>query len=180
MRYMRPLIVLLAIALGGDIRPAAQGVPDEYRLKAAFLYQFPQFIEWPPSAVEPADSIQLCVSRPSPFGTALEELTRGETLHGRPLSVREIASSADLAGCHLLFVRGKSGVTDALLKAAVGRPILTVGDSDRFLEAGGIIALKMVNRRVRFEVNIAAANGSGLRVSSQLLGLALSVRGGPS
>jgi hypothetical protein len=172
--------MLLAIALVGDIPTTAQGVPDEYRLKAAFLYQFPQFVEWPSAAVATAGSIGLCVTKPSPFGAALEQLIRGESLSGRPLAVREISGTADLHGCHVLFAGGRRGATDALLKATVGRPILTVGDSDQFLDAGGIIVLRMVNRRVRFEVNVVAARTSGLRISPQLLDLALRVRGGPS
>lgn len=176
----RTILVLLAIAVPGAIRPAAQGVPDEYRLKAAFLYQFPQFVEWPAGAVASAESIGLCVAKPSPFGATLEQLVRGESLSGRPLAVREVTGVADLHGCHVLFAGGRRSVTDALLKAAVARSILTVGDSDQFLDAGGIIVLRMVNRRVRFEVNVEAARTAGLRISPQLLDLALKVRGGPS
>lgn len=178
-RYLRPFVVVLAVA-GGEVRSAAQNIADEYRLKAAFVYQFPQFVEWPAGAVEAAPAISLCVARPSPFGPVLEQLVRGESLKGRPLTVREIASAADLAGCHVVFAPAKSGLTAGLLKAAAGRPILTVGDADRFLDAGGIIALRVVDRRVRFEVNVAAAKTAGLHVSSQLLDLALRVHGGPS
>jgi hypothetical protein len=82
-----------------------------------------------------------------------------------------------LTGCHALFAGARSDTAPAVVKAAVGRPVLTIGETDRFLEAGGIILLKVVDRRVRFEVSTANAQKAGLRISAQLLGLAAAVRG---
>jgi hypothetical protein len=156
-----------------------QGVSEEYRLKAAFVYRFPQFIEWPASALANTPSIDLCVLRPNPFGDDLRALVQGETLGGRPLRVRDITASDDVAGCHLVFAP-RSQTSEALLKATAGRPILTIGETDRFLDAGGIIALKVVDRRVRFDVSATNAQKAGLRIDARLLSLAASVRGGPS
>jgi hypothetical protein len=152
---------------------------DQYRVKAAFVYRFPQFVDWPPEVLAAAPTLDVCVLRPNPFGADLEELTRGETVNGRMLRVREIAGPINLEGCHVVFI-GSGAAPGAVLKAAAGRPILTVGETERFLDEGGIIALKIVDRRVRFEVHDERARQSGLRISAQLLNLAMSVRRGPS
>jgi hypothetical protein len=169
-------VYLLSAPLSGR---AAQPVPNEYRLKAAFLYQFSQFVEWPSTAWRDAAAVQICILRPNPFGQELEAIVRGETLEGRPFAVKEIAAPDALAGCHLLFVGATAPGAGGVLKAARGASILTVGEGERFLDDGGIIALRVVERRVRFDVNASAAQKAGLRISSQLLSLALNVRGGP-
>jgi hypothetical protein len=79
-----------------------------------------------------------------------------------------------------LFVSARSGDASAVLRAAAGRPVLTIGEADGFLEGGGIITMKIVDGKVRFEIHAANAQKAGLRISSQLLSLALAVRGGPS
>jgi hypothetical protein len=174
---------LLFVALLGSIctqpRLVAQVVPEEYLLKAAFMFQFPQFVEWPSAIWQDARNVQLCVVEPNPFGSELEHLIRGEALNGRPLAAKEIFGADELAGCHLLFVSQRSGDPSAVLRATAGHPVLTVGEAEDFLESGGIIALKMVDGKVRFEIHAANAQKAGLRISSQLLSLALAVRGGP-
>jgi hypothetical protein len=156
----------------------AQSTPDEYRLKAAFVYRFPQFVEWPPSALQEARTVDLCVLQPNPFGSQLEQLVTGESLSGLPLRVRVINTVEAIQGCHALFASARSEVAEAALKAVAGRPILTVGESDHFLDAGGIISLKVVDRRVRFDVSATNAQKAGLRISAQLLNLAATIRGG--
>jgi hypothetical protein len=176
----RLLIVVLVSLVSAHGRVLGQDVANEYRLKAAFMYQFPQFVEWPSATWEDARTVQFCIAEPNPFGSELEQLVRGESLNGRPLSVKAVAGTDELVGCQLLFVGARSDVASAVLPAAIGKPILTVGEGDRFLDNGGIIALKIVDGRVRFEVHTANAQKAGLRISSQLLQLALTVRGGPS
>ena len=175
----RRSVILLATLIAAYAGVRAQDASGEYRLKAAFVYQFPQFVDWPDEAWHGAPAVQLCVLQPNDFGSALDELTRGESLNGRPLVVRQIARVADLDGCHLAFAGARSDAT-GLLKAAATRPILTVGESDGFLRDGGVILLRVVNRRVRFEISTANARRAGLRISSQLLALATSVHGGTS
>jgi hypothetical protein len=165
---------ILGVAAG---HAAAQSEQGEYRLKAVFLYQFPQFVEWPEPAWRDAKAVQLCVARPNPFGEELERLVRGDSLRGRPLAVRTVASPGELEGCHLLFVGAKAPNADAMLKVSAQRAILTVGETDAFLSSGGIVTLKVINNLVRFEVDAGAAQRAGLRMSSQLLGLANDVRG---
>jgi hypothetical protein len=175
--FPRSLLIGVAAVICVPGHPAAQSASDEYRLKAAFVYRFPQFVEWPEAAVQDSRTLDLCVLQPNPFGSDLENLVNGESLNGRPLRVRVIASVDALTGCHALFAGARGDTAAAVLKAAVGRPVLTIGETDRFLEAGGIILLKVVERRVRFEVNTTNAQKAGLRISAQLLGLAAAVRG---
>jgi hypothetical protein len=174
----RPLVFLLVALCGAAGRPAAQQpVSNEYRLKAAFIFQFPQFVDWPASALEGAEAVRICVARPNPFGSELSQLVRGESLKGRPIEFAEISEPNAVSGCHMLFLGAEAPVR-GLLKMASGRPVLTVGEGDRFLDDGGVIALRVVGRRIRFEISDANARASGLRISSQLLGLATAVRGG--
>ena len=171
---------LLAVAIVSWLpaHPTAQSASDEYRLKAAFVYRFPQFVEWPAAAVQDSRTLDLCVLQPNPFGPDLEQLVNGESLDGRPLRVRVVAGVDALPGCHAVFAGARSEASAAVLKAVAGRPVLTVGETDRFLDDGGIIVLKVVERRVRFEVNATNAQKAGLRINAQLLSLAAAVRGG--
>ena len=172
---IRHLVALFILA--GFVSEPVTGQSDAhaYRLKAVFLHRFPQFVEWPETVWRDAPSGQLCVAQPNPFGAELSGLLRGESLRGRPLVTRDVSASAQLDGCHLLFVGAGASGGDALLKAARERPILTVGETDAFLRSGGMITLKLINNRVRFEVNAGAVQRAGLRMSSQLLALATNV-----
>lgn len=159
----------------------AQEAQPEYQLKAAFLSKFPEFTEWPESALNSRQTIDICVPRPSPFGKALDELVAGETLRGRTLVTREIGSVQAVDTCQLLFVPIQSALDrKQLLARAEKRPVLTVGDYPSFLDEGGIVNLRVVGGRVRFEIDVAAADRAGVRLSSQLLRLALNVRRGPT
>lgn len=143
------------------------------------MSKFPQFVTWPPESLDGRPTIDLCVAPPNPFGSDLASLVEGEVVSGRSLAVRTVDTVAGLRGCHLLFVREATrNAVHPLLAAAQLLPILTVGDDEDFLDQGGIVALRLVGGRVRFDVNDEAARHVGLRISSQLLTLALSVRGG--
>jgi uncharacterized protein DUF4154 len=173
------LLVTAATMLGATpLWPQTTAPSEEYRLKAAFVYRFPQFVEWPAPALEGHESVAICVLRPNPFGAVLRELIAGETLNGRRLAIREIDGPSAIAGCHVVFVPGTgTPAGKAVLKAVAHRPVLTVGESPRFLDEGGVISLQVIDRRVRFEVSATAAERVGLRLSSQLLRLAVRVRG---
>lgn len=170
-------IRILALTLAATVSPvwAQMDAATEDRLKAAFVYRFPQFVEWPATALDGRETVDICVVEPNPFGTALEALVAGESLNGRRLAVRHVSSTANMNGCQVLYIPGTDA--RALLARVANRPILTVGDSPRFLDDGGIIRLTLVNRRVRFEVNALAAERAQIRLSSQLLRLATLVRG---
>lgn len=178
---VRAWAVLFAMALAWSPGGTAQDVAPEYQLKAAFISKFPEFTEWPSAVLDRRGALAICVVSPSPLGAALAEFTAGEALRGRPMQVREVGAATDVDTCHVLFVpRQSEAGGKALLARARTRPILTIGESPAFLDEGGIVKLNLVAGRLRFEVNAGAASRVGLKLSSQLLRLALDVRSGPS
>ena len=145
----------------------AQEISLEYQVKAAYLFNFTKFVDWPADAIAPGAPLTICVAAPNPFGRALEETIRGEVVGGRTLATRVVR---DPAGCHVLFV--PDGVSAApLLRDARTRPILTVGESEDFLRDGGVINFVMQGGKVRFDISPEAAERAQLRVSSRLLRL---------
>lgn len=170
-------LVAQAVSLSGQSPPP---VLNEYRVKAAYVYRFSQFVTWPPAALAGAATIDICVLRPSPFGGELAQLVRGESVEGRAVRVREVAGADAVAGCHAIFVGADAPGARNVVRAATGHHILTVGESESFLNDGGIIALRVIDRRVRFEVDAANARRAGLRIAAQLLNLAVRVRDGGS
>ena len=159
--------------------PLARGSVPESRLKAALLSKFPQFVDWPGPAIEGRPTLDVCVAAPDPFGADLQELLTGEQVNARPLALRHVATAADVDGCHLLYLPAQGYARHPpLLGAVADRPVLTVSDAPNFLDDGGMVALRVVGDRVRFDIDAAAARRVGLRISSQLLRLAVSVRGG--
>jgi hypothetical protein len=158
----------------------AQSTVDEYRMKAAFLFHFAQFVEWP--ADTPADggnSLFLCTLGEDPFRGELENTVEGKQIGSRTLRIRHLKSPQDTRGCHVLFISKSEGKhIPALLANLRNAPVLTVGEADDFLGAGGIIRFCLEGNRVRFEINREAAESARLRISSQLLLLAKNVVGG--
>lgn len=142
----------------------------EDRLKAAFIYNFTQFIEWPDSAA--SDSLNICVLGNATFARELGTIN-GKQAHGKPIVVIHLADDASLRQCHVLFVRVTNPVyRDSLLKRLEAQPVLTVSDSRGFAGAGGTVQFFLDNNRVRFAINKEAADRAGLEVSSKLLSLA--------
>ena len=166
-----------SLALLAAAAPAsAQGRIEADRVIAAFLLRFPQFVEWPEDALDGRDDFEICVAEPDPFASHLEDMIAGQQLEGRQISSRRVSSPRGIARCHVLYMSSVTGRAAALLEAATGQPVLTVGESSDFLDRGGVINL-LVGPRIRFEVNAEAADRAGLTLSSQLLNLAVSVRG---
>lgn len=172
--------VLLAAGLAfAAARPAAaETAPSrEYQIKAAFLYNFARFVEWPPAAFAGPDApLQLGILGEDPFGPALDDLARSETVQHRRLVVRRSRRAEDLRGCQLVFV-SRSELAADILPGLGGSPILTVGDAEGFARQGGMIDFYLDANRVRFEINSEAARRGGLRISSQLLSLGRLVEG---
>lgn len=121
-------------------------------------------------------TLDICVTGSGATERALRELTSGESLNGMRLIVRDTPSARELSSCHVLVLAGARPDRELMHRVAP-LPILTVGDNPTFLDDGGIIQLKVVDRRVRFEISMPAAAHAGLTLSSQLLRLASSVRG---
>src|SRR3712207_797495 len=121
-RSFRRFVVALVLSAivpitAGHGRLHAQAVPNEYRLKAAFVYQFPHFVEWPAAALKAAGTLQICVVQPNPFGGDLDSLVRGESVNGRPLAVKEVGVTDGVGDCHVLFVSSAAKGAGALIRA---------------------------------------------------------------
>ena len=147
------------------------------QIKAAFLLNFVRYVEWPSSAFEAAGTpLVLCVLEQNPFGNALERTVAGEIAGGRSLEVRLVPTVQQANGCHLLFFPHAAPLRASSATSETGTaPTLTVGESADFIQMGGIINLVTVAGRVRFEVNVGAAERRGLRISSRLLRLAVTI-----
>jgi hypothetical protein len=177
---MRPLLgaAVAALSLGHALGAAgASSSPRavEYAVKAAFLYQFARFVEWPPSSPAASGPVRICVIGDDPFGDALDLATQDKRVTGRPLSVRRYRGIADLKPCAIVFVPGP----DPLAAAAVahrlrGSATLIVGEAPEFRVHGGMIAFRVERDVVRFDINQHAAETEGIRISARLLGLAAS------
>jgi len=146
---------------------------SEYEVKAAFLLNFMQFVEWPAGATTNAEApLLIGVLGADPFGATLEGTIKGETIHGRPLAIKRTRQVAELKDCHLIFVcRSEKAQLKEIVSALRGCPALTVSDVEQFCRHGGMIGLLNEGSRIRFEINQKAAEQSNLKISSKLLRL---------
>lgn len=167
-------ILLLAVLTGGA---SAQEGAGEYEVKAAFLYNFAKFVEWPGNAFgSPTDPLVLCVYGDDPFGESLDAVIQGERVGGRRLVVHRTREIPQLRGCHVVFLSQRARERyPEVLGSLRGRSVLTVGEGDGFLTDGGMIRFVLEQNRVRFEINLDAAERNRLKLSSQLLRLARAV-----
>lgn len=168
-----PPALLALVAVLSSIH-AETPLADEYPVKAAFLFNFAKFVEWPADAFKsPADPIAICVLGQNPFGTALEDVVRGKTVANRTFVVREISNAQQASTCQIVFVSASERKHFRfLLDGLKERSILTVGEGDDSTANGGIINFKLKDARVRIEIDPGAAGRAGLRISSKLLSLA--------
>jgi uncharacterized protein DUF4154 len=169
-------LILLAGAL-----PAASACAqslDEYRVKAAFLYNFAKFVEWPPGAFRsPTDRIAICVLGQDPFDGALEDAVKGKTLEGRPFVVAKISEVNPTERCQIVFIAASERKrVPSILADLRGSSALTVGETGDFAVKGGIVNFKIEDGHVRLEINVEAAGQAKLHISSKLLSLAQIVR----
>jgi hypothetical protein len=150
----------------------------EYQVKAAFLYNFAKFIDWPSSAfTDPKQPLDICVYGRDPFGPALEDALLGKTIGERRVSLGRAMQFQDLVGCHVVFVGPSAHESAAdLANRLKGRAVLLVGESDGFAASGGTIQFTIEDNRVHFVINPDAADRAGLKISSKLLALAKIVR----
>ena len=142
---------------------------DEYPVKAAFLFNFAKFVEWPADAFKgPEDPIAICVLGQNPFGSALEDVVRNKTVANRAFVVREVSNAQQASKCQIVFVTASERKRfRSLLEELKGHSILTVGEAEDFTANGGIINFKLKDARVRIEIDAGAADRAGLRISSK-------------
>lgn len=161
------LIVVTSFSAGARTAPPAA----EYQVKAAYLFNFGQFVEWPVHAYDsPSAPFVIGVVGEDPFGNTLDEAIAGESLGGHPLVVRRFKNIEDISACNILFIgRSEAARLDETLKAMKGRSVLTVTDIAGAERRGAIIVLVNDNNRIRMRINVAAAKASNLVISSKLL-----------
>lgn len=164
---------LLAAGILLAVPANAATEPLEYAVKAAYLYKFGFFVQWPPAAFAAASSaVNLCVLGDDPFGETLDTAVNGQHIGGRPIVIKRMKTIAKGSGCHILYITG-----DAVpaLEAVKGSSVLTVTDGHK-QTAPGIINFVLKDNRVRFTIDDEAAAQNNLAISSKLLSLALSVK----
>jgi YfiR/HmsC-like len=164
--------VLLSVApVGADVMEDVR--IDEYQVKAAFLYKFAKFVDWPARPAR-GTSFVLGIAGNERVVAVIDEVVRGKTVHGRPLELRMLRPGEDPRECDMLFVTIAEDrhVADLVRRASQGG-VLTIGEGDLFLRDGGMIRFVADGNRVRFQINAAGARDAGFTISSQLLSLAL-------
>jgi hypothetical protein len=173
------LTALLSLAAGVAALPDSisarskepPAVTQEYDLKAVFLFNFAQFVEWPANAFAEAKApVIIGVLGDDPFGKSLDDVVAGEIVRNRPLTVRRYRSVEEIDRCHILFISpSESNRLDRIMAALAHRSILTVGDTKDFTSQAGVIGFELWQRRLRLRINVAAAKAAGLTISSKLL-----------
>jgi hypothetical protein len=162
---------LLTLFLASPV-PAAEFNPSrEFQIKAVFLYNFAQFIDWPADAFEsPESPLVIGVLGADPFGPFLDQTVHGEKVNGRPLVVRRFQSAGEIDLCHILFISGSEAAQAQQIVASLkGRPVLTVSDWEEPRLQTAVVRFLMERGRVRLRINLDAAKSAGLNISSKLL-----------
>lgn len=175
--------VVFALAILFLIAPFAWAFADpdadldqgEYQTKAAFLFNFAKFVDWPPHKFTQPDSpLIIGIVGSDPFGELLEEAVQDKRINDRTVMVRHIDDMEELRKCHILFVcRSEVTRLPKILWEVRGDNVLTVGETDKFISRGGIINFVMVGSAVRFQIDNNAAKRAGLKISSKLQQLAV-------
>lgn len=170
------VVVLVARAAPAAGEPPAA---TEYQIKAAFLYNFALFVEWPPDAApQPNTPFLIGIFGEDPFDADVEQAMKDETVNGRPIVIKHFSRVEDLEFSHILFIRAAERARLKSILDAVHRwSALTVGETERFTEQGGMVNFTLKGNRVRFEINREATTRAGLKISSKLLNLAEEIRG---
>ena len=172
-------IALACLLLAAPARVRAQNELSEYQIKAAYLFNFLKFVEYPnESFADPLAPIVIGVVGEDPFGSALPQVVIGKTVQGRDLVIHVYRTGEDLRGAHILFISASERKKlPMILSSLRGSSVLTVSDTAGFLDAGGMIQFLYENDRVRFAINVDATSRAKLKMSSKLLSLARVVGG---
>ena len=171
----RILAALSAVLLTFSTSRAQDAVVSEYRLKAAFLFNFAKFVEWPPEAFSgPKSPLVIGVLGDNPFGADLEETVRNKFIGERQIEVKTIPSLSGVTNCQILFISiSEQKRLPEILENLRGASVLTVSEAEHFTEAGGMINFVNEGSKIRFQINDETARKAKLKVSSKLLSLAV-------
>ncbi len=178
MRIIRPLrplwlttLAASALAFLGTSQIYAQPV-SEYQVKAAYLYNFAKFVEWPPQSFPTANSaFRFCVLNDESFAEELARTVMGKVVGGRAAEVIPVKNAGEARSCQIVFISASETAPSEFIKTCASN-VLTVGETNDFAKQGGMINFVMQNNRVQFQVNHRAAAEAGLRISSRLLSVA--------
>jgi YfiR/HmsC-like len=174
---LRFLVVAWALVAATGL-PAQQPKPNEFQVKAAYLYNFGRFVEWPDErGSDKDDAFEICVLGADPFGPTLDATLARETIAGKSVAAKRISKPQDVDSCRILFISSsEEGHLKQVLAALEKTSVLTVSDIPGFSERGGMIGFILEGDRVRFDVNLASAQDARLTLSSELLKVATNVR----
>ncbi len=177
-RLMATAVIGCVVVANSVATRAALTSRQEYGLKAAFLYNFAKFIDWPAdSFADDGSPLIFGVLGSDPFGSALDKTLQGKTVRGRSLVIRRFREVEDVRACHILFVGRSEGKRLAqTLESLQGSAVVTVGETKGFARVGGIINFFTEQDKLRFEINVEAAEREGLKISAHLLNLARVLR----
>lgn len=166
--WLAAMVFLFASAVTGLAEPAPS---REYQIKAVFLFNFAQFVEWPPDAFPEANSpLVIGVLGEDPFGQALDETVRGEQVGSRPLLIRRWRRIEDIGPCHILYISSSEQLhREKIIARLNARSTLTVGDGEDFARRGGMIRFFTDHNRIRLQINLEAVRAARLTISSKLL-----------
>ena len=171
-RHIKRFAIVWLMLVGLAVPPksaSAQTQATASQVKAVFLYNFTQFVTWPPQALQNGPFV-IGLLGGDPFGNYLDAVVAGEKVNGHPIVIRRYNSVNDVGACHLLFVHQADA--KEVVRQVRGRSVLTVGDSEDFISEGGLIRFFIQQNRIRLQINAAAARTLQLNISSKLLRLA--------
>ncbi|MES1180225.1 MAG: YfiR family protein [Verrucomicrobiota bacterium] len=168
------ILLLLQIFVPGFKAGAQDTSPTEYQIKAAFLYNFAKFVEWPPQAFAGDQSpIVIGVLGKNVFDDNLEKIIHGKTVNNHPFLFKEFHAVAEATNCHILFISASEEKRlPKILESLRGASVLTVSETDQFIADGGMIDFVIEDKKIHFQINDEAAKKAGLKISSKLLSLA--------
>jgi len=173
-RASQNVVLAAVLIVVAPFTRAQDSPPSEYQLKAAFLFSFAKFVDWPPRSFASQQSpFAICILGADPFGTAIDDTLRGKTIGEHPVVIERVKEPSNVRHCQILFISSAEKHRLAeILMALQGANILIVGESEHFADSGGTIELMLEQNHIRFAINTDAAESSGLRISSKLLALA--------
>lgn len=180
-RASAPILLLLVLFVSAPGAGAQTNPPSEYQVKAAFLFSFAKFIDWPPNSFAgPQSPFAICILGADPFGKTIDDALEGKTIGDHAVVVQRAKDVADARRCQMVFVSSSEKQhLPEIIERLQGANVLIVGETERFANSGGTIELMLEQNHVRFAINTDAAETAGLRISSKLLALAKIVRSTP-
>jgi hypothetical protein len=166
-------LTTILISLGFTSLPQKTATP-EYQVKAVFLYNIAQFVEWPKDSIpEDTSSIIIGLLGKDPFGSYIDDTIKGEEVNGHPLIIERYAAASDIKNCHILFIHSALGPKlNSILKNLRGKNILTVSDATNFTKLGGMVGFITQENKIRIQINLEDVKEENITISSKLLRLA--------